>query len=175
MRRKDRILSQADALQIIDDSQYAVISCIDGDEIFSIPISIVRDKMSIFIHGAPAGSKQRLFCDGKEVSLVCVSYNKVPNLNKAELSAVKNDAKALGSRVFTTEYKSAIAKTNAYAVTDENLKIKALRLLCEKYTPNYMDAFDTALKHSLNVTNIYEFKIKDLSAKAKILPKIPKD
>lgn len=169
MRRKDRTLSEEDALKIIDNCEYAVVSCIDGDEVFSIPISIAREGMSVFIHGAVAGGKERLFKDAKPVELVCVSYNKVPSWSESELDAMKDDGKALGSKVFTTEYKSAIAKTKAYAVDDEERKMHALRLLCEKYTPKYMSAFETAARHSLKVTNIYEFKIVKLSAKAKIL------
>lgn len=48
MRRSDRELDQEIALKIIDE--YATLSCIDeNNEIFSIPISIVRDGMSIYM------------------------------------------------------------------------------------------------------------------------------
>lgn len=171
MRRKDRILDEHQALQIIDECEYAVISAIDDNEIFSIPISIARDEKSIFIHGAVGGTKQKLFSNGKDVTLVCVSYNKVPIVSKEQLNLMKDDYKALGSKVFTTEYKSAICKSKAYLIKDDEAKIKALRLLCEKYTPNYMSTFEVAARGSLKVTNIYELKITSLSAKAKILPK----
>lgn len=50
MRRSDRELDQESALKIIDESQYATLSCVDEKgEIFSIPISIVRDGMSIYM------------------------------------------------------------------------------------------------------------------------------
>lgn len=170
MRRKDRNLDEVAALEIIDKCEYAVISCVDeSDGVFSIPISIAREGMSVYIHGAVAGSKARLFKDGKDVEMVCVSYNKVPEHTEAEFEAMKDDGAKLGSRVFTTEYKSAIAKTKVYTVADNAKKIKALRLLCEKYTPEYMSAFETAAMHGLKAISIYEFKIQSLSAKAKIL------
>ena len=53
-----------------------------------------------------------------------------------------------------------------------NKKVRALRLLCEKYTPKYMKAFDLAISASLERTNIYKFEIISMSAKAKILKKI---
>lgn len=170
MRRIDRSLSQDEALKIIDESEYGVMSCVGDDgQIFSIPLSIVRDKMSIFIHGANSGTKANLFKNGREVSVVCVSFNQVPNLSQIEFQNIKNDSKALGNNVFTTEYKSAIAQTKVYEVIDEKAKINALRLLCEKYTPEFMEAFETAALPALKITKIYEFKIQQISAKAKII------
>ena len=54
-------------------------------------------------------------------------------------------------------------------IKNENKKIEILKLLCEKYTPKYMDFFATAAIPALSKINIYEFKIYELSAKAKIL------
>ena len=120
MRRKDRELSREEALEIIDDCEYAVISCVDDEgEIFSVPISPVRVGESIFIHGASAGNKAKVLQNGRKVEFVCVSFNKVPHLNDSELEMIKDDGKALGGKVFTTEYKSAIAKTIAYEVKDD--------------------------------------------------------
>ncbi|PPB68579.1 pyridoxamine 5'-phosphate oxidase family protein [Campylobacter hyointestinalis] len=170
MRRSDRELDKESALKIIDESQYATLSCIDENgQIFSIPISIVRDGMSIFIHGAKTGSKAKLYKDGKNVELVAVSQNKVPTPSYEFFESIKDSASELGGKVFTTEYLSAIAKTKAYEVTDESQKVKALELLCRKYTPGYMDYFKTAAYGSLGRTSIYELKIQCLSAKAKII------
>ncbi|KAB0613724.1 pyridoxamine 5'-phosphate oxidase family protein [Campylobacter hyointestinalis] len=170
MRRSDRELDQEIALKIIDECQYATLSCIDeNNEIFSIPISIARDGMSIYIHGAKTGSKARLYKDGKNVELVAVSQNRVPTPSYEFCESIKDSASKLGSNIFTTEYLSAIAKTKAYEVTNESQKIKALELLCRKYTPDYMDYFKTAAYGLLDITSIYELKIKCLSAKAKII------
>lgn len=170
MRRKDRALSQSEAYEIIDNSEFGVFSCVrDSGEIFSIPLSIVRENDSIFIHGATKGSKAELFTHGREVSIVCVSFNKVPSLSNAEFEAIKDNEKELGNRIFTTEYKSVVAKTNAYEICDENAKLHALRILSQKYCKEYMSAFETAALGALNHTKIYEFKIYEISAKAKIL------
>ena len=170
MRRKDRELSRSEAYEIIDNAQYAVFSCVkDNGEIFSIPLSIVRENDSIFIHGASHGSKAELFTGGRDVSIVCVSFNAVPNLNDAEFEAIKDNSKELGNRVFTTEYKSVVAKTKAYEIVGEKAKLEALRILSEKYCAPFMSAFETAAIGALNHTKIYEFKIYEISAKAKIL------
>ncbi|WP_170000512.1 pyridoxamine 5'-phosphate oxidase family protein [Campylobacter sp. RM9328] len=167
MRRKDRELSQNEAYDIIDNCQYGVISYINDDEIFSVPISIVRKEDKIYIHGAKGGNKAKLFKDGKDVELVCVIDVKVPEFSNECVKQMIQDNKA--ANVFTTQYKSAIAKTKAYLINDDETKIKALRLLSEKYTPKYMDAFDVAITQSLKITNVYELKIISVSAKAKIL------
>ena len=170
MRRKDRALSAKEAYEIIDNAEYGVFSCVDKNgDIFSIPLSIVRENDSIFIHGATHGSKAELFKNGKEVSIVCVSFNAVPNLSESEFKAIENNPRALGNQVFTTEYKSAVAKTKAYEVLGESEKLHALRILSQKYCKEYMSAFETAALHDLKHTNIYEFKIYEISAKAKIL------
>ncbi|MBR4140412.1 MAG: pyridoxamine 5'-phosphate oxidase family protein [Campylobacter sp.] len=170
MRRKDRALSQSEAYEIIDNSEFGVFSCVrDDGEIFSIPLSIVRENDSIFIHGATKGSKAELFKDGRDVSIVCVSFNAVPNLNDAEFKAIENNPKELGNRVFTTEYKSVVAKTKAYEITDEKAKLEALRILSAKYCAKFMSAYETAALGALSHTKIYEFKIYEISAKAKIL------
>ncbi|MDA3079981.1 MULTISPECIES: pyridoxamine 5'-phosphate oxidase family protein [unclassified Campylobacter] len=170
MRRKDRELSQNEAYEIIDNSEFGVFSCVKDDgDIFSIPLSIVRSGESIFIHGASHGSKAELFTGGRDVSVVCVSFNAVPNLNDAEFEAIKNNPKELGNKVFTTEYKSAVVKTKAYEIVGEKAKLEALRILSEKYCAKFMSAFKTAALGALNHTKIYEFKIYEISAKAKIL------
>lgn len=167
MRRKDRELSKNLGLEIIDKAQYAVISCVDNDKIFSIPISIVREGDKIYIHGAPTGTKARLFKNGKEVVLVCVTNALVPKFSQDEIDLALKENRV--SNIFTTEYKSVVANVLAYEVSDEMAKIHALRLLCEKYTPEYMHVFNEAIKQSLARTNIYELLIVSVSAKAKIL------
>ena len=156
MRRKDRALSQSEAYEIIDNSEFGVFSCVKDDgDIFSIPLSIVRENDSIFIHGATKGSKAELFTQGREVSIVCVSFNAVPNLSESEFKAIENNGKELGNRVFTTEYKSVVAKTKAYEITDEKAKLEALRILSEKYCAKFMSAYETAALSALNHTKIY--------------------
>lgn len=176
MRRKDRELSREDGLKIIDECEYAVISCVDDEgEIFSVPISPVRVGESIFIHGASAGSKAKLLQNGRKMEFVCVSFNKVPHLNDSELEMIKDDGKALGGKVFTTDYKSAIAKTRAYEVKDEAKRYEILKILSQKYTAYAMSTFDVAAEYGLKNMKIYELKIDSLSAKAKILPKAAKE
>ena len=90
MRRKDRELSRDEALKIIDECEYAVISCVDSKgEIFSLPLSIVRENMSIFIHGATSGGKCENFINGRVCKIVAVSQNAVPKLSSEFFESIK--------------------------------------------------------------------------------------
>ena len=71
------------------------------------------------------------------------------------------------SNVFTTEFESTIVTGVAKLVDDEDEKIGAMRLICEKYTPDKMQYFETAIVAGLNRTNVYRVKMETISAKRK--------
>ena len=112
MRRKDRELSKNEALKIIDECEYAVISYAgDKGEIFCLPLLIVRENMSIFIQGVTSGGKCENFINGRVCKIVAVSQNAVPKLSSEFFESIKNDHAKLGKYAFATEYKSAVAAT----------------------------------------------------------------
>lgn len=171
MRRKDRELSKDEALKILDECEYAVISCVDDEgEIFSLPLSIVREDMSIFIHGATSGGKCQNFTNARVCKIVAVGQNAIPKLSDEFFESIKDDHAKLGSYAFTTEYKSAIATASAHLLSEPSAKLHALRLLSQKYCAPYMSAFHAATPPEvMNHMNIFEFKIMSLSAKAKTI------
>ena len=71
------------------------------------------------------------------------------------------------SSVFTTEYESTVIKGKVEIVEDEEERIKAMRLICEKYSPTKMKYFDVAIKAGLKRTNIYRISIEEIKAKRK--------
>ena len=144
MRRKDREMSREFGLKVIDKSRYGVLSMSGEDnEPYGIPLSIVRDGNNLYFHSAMDGRKVRVFETKPKVSIAFVGETKIPeNYTKEELDEiVKDESKAvlLISKVFTTEYQSAIVTGKVKLIEDENEKIKALRLICEKYAPTKMD------------------------------------
>ena len=68
---------------------------------------------------------------------------------------------------FTTRYTSAILTGTAREVTDEAEKIRALRAICEKYTPENMSRFDAAIAKSLSRTGIWRIDVTDITGKCK--------
>lgn len=172
MRRKDREMDRAFALALIDKSEYGVLSVIDTDgHPYGLPLSIVRKDDNLYFHSAKSGKKVESFTRGKEVSVTFVGEVKVPELySDEELKSFLTDkakGSSLASKVFTTEYESAIVFGRIYLVENSDEATEALRLLCEKYTPSKMDYFDLAAESGLPRTNVYRVEISNISAKRK--------
>lgn len=150
MRRKDREMDEDFALEIADKCEYAVLSVIDNNgEPYCVPISIVRDGRDIFFHCARDGKKIDSMCGNPEVCIACVG----------DTCRAKDK--------FMTEYESAIIRGKAEEVTEDEKKVHALRLLCERHTPTNMQNFDNAVSKSLLRTAIWKVRIGTISEKRK--------
>lgn len=172
MRRKDREMEAEFALDLVDRASYGVLSMIDQDGFpYGLPLSIVRDKNNLYFHSAKGGKKVESFADGNKVCVSFVGKVSVPELyREEELREFLNDESkgiTLSSRVFTTEYESAIILGEIYLVENVEEATQALRLICEKYTPSKMDYFDLAIKSGLSKTNIYRVTIEEVTGKRK--------
>lgn len=171
MRRKDREMDREFGIKIIDKAQYGVISMIDGEEAYGLPLSLARNGNLLYFHSAKEGRKVDVLAKNPNISIVFVGDKKIPeNYTFEELEEMNRDSsKAIKfiSSVFTTEFESAIVTGKVEKVEDEDEKIKAMRTICEKYTPDKMKYFDTAIKAGLNKTNVYKIKIENITSKRK--------
>ena len=172
MRRKDREMDKDFGLEVIDKSKYGVISLVDNNNMpYSVPLSIVRDGDMLYFHSATAGEKVDLFNLEPRVNIVFVGQVQVPNLYSKEeledLSKDKKNANTLVSRVFTTQFESAIVKGKIAKIEDKDKKIKVLKMICEKYTPDKMILFDIGAESGVDKVLIYGIKIEEISAKRK--------
>lgn len=72
------------------------------------------------------------------------------------LSAVTKCAPTVGPKdsSFTLQYRSAIAFGKAELVTDDAEKVEALRAISERFLPQHMDAFEDAIRRSLDRTAV---------------------
>jgi hypothetical protein len=79
------------------------------------------------------------------------------------LSAVTKCVPTVGPKdgSFTLQYKSAMAVGKAKIVTDRDEKIEALRVICQRFLPNHMDAFDDAIKRSLEHTAVVKITLTE--------------
>ena len=143
MRRKDRQKDESFALEVLDETLFVNISMYDGNEPYIVPISHVRKGNCIYFHCAKVGRKIDILKENPRVCVSAVSQN------------------------ITTLFKSAIFYGNAIFVTDEAEKMEALRILCEKYLPDYMEHFDSAINKSLAITQIIRIDFESFSAKEK--------
>lgn len=171
MRRKDREMDRDFGLEVIDKAAYAVLSVTDQHgKPYAIPLSVVRKGNELYFHSAKSGTKVTLFASHPVVCLTFVCDVHVPDfLSDNELKGMQSEGKvsAIISHVFTTEYASAIVYGSLSTVNDDTEKREALRILCEKYTPDKMFLFDAAVESGMQYTNVYRVVIETLTAKRK--------
>jgi len=172
LRRKDREMSKKFGIEIIDKSRYGVLSVIDEENNpYNIPLSIVRDGNTLYFHSAQEGRKVKIFKNNPLVNIVFVEDVQVPdNYSTEELDEIVKDESRtvlLISSVFTTEFASTMVRGKVNLVENKKKKIKALRLICKKYTPDKMDYFPTAIKAGLERVNVYSIEIDNITAKRK--------
>lgn len=140
------------ALSIVDKCEYAVLSTTDDDGApYSVPLTIVRKDKSIYFHCAMEGTKTELLKTHPRVCMVCVG-----------------DTKRATDK-FTTGFESAVLFGTASEVTADDEKIEALRILCQRHTPENMENFDEAIKRSLTRTAIWRVQIESITGKRKVL------
>ncbi|MDR2900141.1 MAG: pyridoxamine 5'-phosphate oxidase family protein [Treponema sp.] len=158
MRRKDREMPKDFAEHIADICDYAVLATVNADGTpYCIPISIVRDNDTIYFHCAKDGQK---IDNMKRQSEVCICCS-------GDVSFMKTE--------FSLEFESAVIKGKAEEVLQDEEKIHALRLICERYTPEYMHAFDSEIARSLNYTAIWKVLIREITGKRKKMGKDGKE
>ncbi len=172
MRRKDREMDKRFAFAVIDKSTYGVVSMVkNNNEPYAIPLSIVREKDVLYFHSAGKGEKVDIFMSTPDVIVTFVGQVKVPDIfSLKELNMMADSqekASLIINQVFTTEYESAIVSGKIELIKNEAEKIKALKLICEKYTPDKMAYSTLAIKAGLKRTNVYKIPISKITAKRK--------
>lgn len=149
MRKAGRQMDTDWALEVFDHAPYMTLSMtrLDGTP-YGVPLNVVRkDEHTFYFH-----------CAGEGEKLDCISANPV-----VSLSAVSKCMPAFEEEKqnFTEHYNSAIAIGRAEIVLDDNEKIEALRLICERFLPRYMERFDDAIHRSLNITTVVRITLTE--------------
>lgn len=170
MRRKDREMDREFALKIIDKSAFGTIALVDEEGPYCLPLSIVREGEFLYFHSAREGRKIEILDREPRVSVAFVGQVKVPKLHtEDELDRIVEEGRIgeIISKVYTSEFESAIVFGKVKRILDDSQKIKGLRLICEKYTADKLKYFDKAIEKSLNLVNIYRIEIEKISGKRK--------
>ena len=150
MRRKDRQMPTEFAWDVVDKCEYAFLAMVaeDGGP-YGLPVTIVRDGENVYFHSAMEGRKVECLRRQPRVCLTCVGD-----------TGIQQDR-------FTTLYESAVAFGTASEVTEDQDKVRALRLLCQRHTPDNMADFDRAVQTSLARTGIWKITVEEMTGKAK--------
>lgn len=158
MRRKNREMDAAFALQVVDKCAYATLACVSPDGMpYCMPLSIARSENKVYFHCATDGQRVDYITQNPNVCIACVG-DVMPTTDS-----------------FSTEYESAILFGKAQLVTEYEEKIEALRIICERYVPTYMHAFDSEINRSIKRTAVYRVDVESITGKRKKLDATSKD
>lgn len=149
MRKASRQLDSGQALEIFDRAPYVTISmCRPSGIPYGLPISLVRkDDNTFYFHCADEGEK-----------IDCLKYNPIVSLSAvSKCTPVFEEEK----KNYTEHYRSAIAIGRCERVKDRDEKVEALRLLCLRFLPKYMEHFDEAITRSLDRTTVFRITLTE--------------
>ncbi len=149
MRKASRMKDPAWALEVFDKAPYVTVSMTRPDSTpYGLPLSLVRkDERTFYFHCADEGEK-----------IDCLKANPVVSLSAVSRCMPKFEE---GKENFTEYFHSAVAIGKAERVTDNEEKTEALRLLCERFLPKYMNHFDNAIARSLDRTTIIKITLTE--------------
>lgn len=149
MRKANRQKDARWAFEVFDKAPYITVSMIRPDGTpYGLPLNIVRkDDTTFYFHCASEGEK-----------IYCLRYNPIVSLSAVsrctpKYEEVKNN--------FTEYYNSAIAIGRAEIVHDREEKTEALRLLCKRFLPKFMDHFQEAIDRSLERTTVVRITLTE--------------
>ena len=149
MRKAGRQKDAGWALEVFDKAPFVTVSMMRPDGTpYGLPLSLVRkDAQTFYFQCAGEGEK----LDGLKASAV-VSLSAVSRCTPRYEEEKQN---------FTEYYNSAIALGRAELVTDDVEKTEALRLLCRRFLPKYMDHFNDAVARSLPRTTVVRITLTE--------------
>ncbi|MBF1560494.1 pyridoxamine 5'-phosphate oxidase family protein [Segatella salivae] len=151
VRRQDRLMDEARAIELLSTSEYGVLSMVDKDgTAYGVPLNYVWDgKNSIFIHCAPVGHKLE-------------ALEKNPNVS----FCIVGDVKLLPGK-FTTEYESVVLKGVADIHLSPEERMEALLKLVDKLSPDFKELGAKYSKMSFHRVNIIRVDFSEYSGKCK--------
>lgn len=149
MRKANRQKDAEWALDVFDRAPYVTVSMTRPDGTpYGVPLSVVRKDDSVFY----------FHCAGEGEKLDCIRVNPLVSLSAVSKCAPRYEE---DKNNFTEYYHSAVAIGRAEIVCDDAEKIEALRLLCIRFLPKYMDHFDEAIARSLGRTTVVRITLTE--------------
>lgn len=149
MRKAGRQKDEQWALEVFDKAPYVTVSMTRPDGTpYGLPLSLARlDERTFYFHCADEGEK-----------LDCLSHCRTVSLSAVSRCTPKYEAE---KNNFTEYYHSAIAVGETAIVSDPAEKTVALRLLCKRFLPAFMDHFGEAVSRSLGRTTVVKITLTE--------------
>lgn len=151
MRRKDRILAEEEILEILNKSEYGILSTIGIDNSpYGVPMNFVYEDGVIYFHCAKA-----------------IGY-KVSNIiyNSNACFTVVNDI-CLQPEIFSIKYSSAIIFGKVSIVEDEAEKKKALEAIVKKLSPENIEDGMKYIDNNKSKVYVLKMEVTEMTGKGK--------
>lgn len=149
LRRKDREISQEEALSILSAAEYGYLSTATPDATpYGVPLSFCVQEGNIYFHCAMEGRKLDNLRQNPAVSFCAVG--------RTQMMPEK----------FGTQYESAIAAGEAQEVFDGE-KQAALEGLVQKYSPEHIESGAKYIDALTHKTRVFKIVINALSGKSR--------
>jgi len=147
MRRKDKMLTPDEMLDIMNTAEYGILSTVDESGLpYGVPLNFLYKDGNIYFHSALTGHKLDNISFSNQVSFCVVK----------DVELIPDD--------FNTKFKSVIAFGEVTEVAESN---EIYRLLLEKFSPNYMEAGIKYINKAGTKARVYKIAIKHMTAKGK--------
>lgn len=151
MRRKDRQITQEQAMKLLKQAEYGTLSTVGPDnQPYATPLSFVVLGGCIYFHCAQVGQKLDNIAHEPRVCFCAV-----------------DKTQPVFDGGFSTYYESAVVYGTAEKCEDDNEKIRILAAISEKYLPEHMDKADDYIARFLSATAVYKISIEHITGKAK--------
>jgi len=149
MRRKDRELENDEAIEILKNNSYGILSTVSQNSYpYGVPVSYVFLNNSIYFHCAVKGHKLDNILNNSKVSFCVVGQ-----------TCILPDK-------FSTKYESVVVFGRAVEIFD-NEKNTALLEILNKYSPDYIEKGKEYIKNSSKATKVIKISIEHISGKAR--------
>ena len=149
LRRKDRAITDDEAIAILNKAEYGVLSTISPDgKPYGVPLSFCIIDNCIYFHCAIEGRK----------------IDNIEKNNSVSFCAVGN-TEILPNK-FGTKYESVIVSGEVVEIFDDNKQI-ALEGLLKKYSSNYFSKGLEYIETLKTKTRVFKISITHLSGKAR--------
>ena len=150
MRRRDRELTEAEALEILQRAEWGVLATVDAEGWpYAVPLNHVLVGNSLILHAATEGHKLRNLAANPRVSYCVVT-----------------DAEPLPLEL-ATRYESAIAFGRAERISDEGERLEALQALGLRFAPEHPEVVAREIAKDGFRTTVLRIRLERVTGKAR--------
>ena len=149
LRRKDRAISEEEAIALLNKAEYGVLSTVtENGEPYGVPLNFCFIDHCIYFHCAVEGQKIDNIDHNKSVSFCAVGNTEI-----------------LPDK-FATKYESVVVSGEVEEVFDMNKQL-ALEGLLHKYSSEFVDNGIKYIEDLKDKTRVFKINIKKLTGKAR--------